>query len=295
MRFIFLCRRSPLNRIFFLLTFAILALFSWNCTSNSLTDDGGDISDKTQSLKGYISLNDHASPEGVYVWLETFGIGTYTDTIGYFQLPLPPPSQQSGGGLDGVFKLYYFFANYQYETSDVIIRSGTFNPATSDFDDNAELHYPKILNKLIDIDIRVWCVPPQPGHEEESMAAEMIVQSYGTPVSLRIPSMIQNWLSGFILKRTKNDDVTYQLITQTDTLTTQEVQGRHVFQIQMNLTPSTVEQDATYQIIPYLYIDRPGMPTEIYESIGIDLTDLSLDYLNYPIRYESPEFLPPFE
>ena len=65
------------------------------CTGNSIFDD------EISSLDGYsfhgiVKIAGSSDAENVYIWLEAFNIGAWSDSTGAFELHIPPAKTQSG-------------------------------------------------------------------------------------------------------------------------------------------------------------------------------------------------------
>ncbi|MFQ5631962.1 MAG: hypothetical protein ACE5I1_24595, partial [bacterium] len=83
---------------------------------------------KQNVLQGRVSLEDFLNPADTYVWLEGFNIGARADSAGEYRIQLPEKGFQSvqPGGVEGVFKLYFYNANYFLKTLNLVILNGEF-------------------------------------------------------------------------------------------------------------------------------------------------------------------------
>ncbi|MCI0698440.1 hypothetical protein L0337_41385 [candidate division KSB1 bacterium] len=98
----------------------ICLLVVGGCTSNPF--GGDEITGGNRQISGNLILKDKSSPESVYVWLEGFGLNAWTNNRGEFKINLPPPASQGpAGGVDGVFALYFYLANYSLQSTTVIV------------------------------------------------------------------------------------------------------------------------------------------------------------------------------
>lgn len=274
-----------------------IGLWGINCTNNAITDDDGGVTGDQVTLSGTVSLIGTDHHGGVFVWLEAFELHTRTDSTGYFEIRLPPPSQQPGGGLNAVLKLYFFMANYQTNTAEVILQNGKIAKNTADFNEDGEMQNPRSLRKIVDIEIETWYVPPDPPNRPfPSLASLMRVTPALPPCDIQFPEQTANWLGAFIMRKTDmvTDDVTYELIAHTDELTTKTLDEVTNFSVQSNLTPNTLAEGYTYRIIPYVLVPHPEIPDELFEALGFQRDEVSLNFFNYPFRYESNEFGYPF-
>ncbi|MDQ7065264.1 MAG: hypothetical protein Q9P90_13595 [candidate division KSB1 bacterium] len=132
-----------------------LGLFIAGCTENPFFKDDS-ISQPHRTIAGSVRLSDGLSPDGVFIWLEGHDLTATTDTHGRFSLTLPPPVTQAGDAYpDGVFRVFYFLANYYLETARVKIRKGEFLRAQADVTAKGELAPDKILQKFLRIEVTV--------------------------------------------------------------------------------------------------------------------------------------------
>jgi len=102
----------------------VALLLAAGCTENPF-DSGSEISAKT-SVSGRVILLNSSSSEGVYVWLEGLNLGVFTGPNGDFLLRLPSPSSQPGGGFTGSANLYFYMANFQLDSTRLVLRGGEF-------------------------------------------------------------------------------------------------------------------------------------------------------------------------
>ena len=139
-----------------LIIFLLLSTFIFfACTGNPFSDD--EISPGNRQISGKVEVSGNQNPEGVYVWLEGFNIGTRTDEQGCFQLTLPMPASQGGSaeGVAGAFNLYYYVANFNLESTRVLTRNGSFVYSQGDINSKGELNNPKFLFQNLQIRTRV--------------------------------------------------------------------------------------------------------------------------------------------
>ena len=112
------------------------------CTWNPFGEE--EISSGYREISGNVQLNDGSNPDGIYVWLEGFNAGTYTDGTGQFSLTLP---QSGSSGLSGVYKLYCYVANYELDYAQVVIQDGEFAYSRGDINKEGKLALSKLCRK----------------------------------------------------------------------------------------------------------------------------------------------------
>ncbi|MCD4664781.1 MAG: carboxypeptidase-like regulatory domain-containing protein, partial [Bacteroidales bacterium] len=135
---------------YILLLFGVVFLFLFECTHNPFENTKITIDEKI--ISGKVELSDHSKPNGVYVWLEGFDIGTWTDAHGNFEISLPHARTQSDGRITGTYKLFFFLANYQLDSSFVVIRNGELQLSHGDINESGQLKRPKFLKKILKIE-----------------------------------------------------------------------------------------------------------------------------------------------
>lgn len=120
-----------------------------SCTYNPFTHNDQITENK---IDGEVKLSDGTSPDSIFIWLEGFNIGTYTNQNGQFSLTLPPAEIQGlGTGYNGTFNLYYYLANYKMLLQPLSFVNGELNVNQEVISNDGKLHKIKILPKLLSI------------------------------------------------------------------------------------------------------------------------------------------------
>jgi len=264
------------------------------CVENPFGEDK--ISPGSRQISGSVQLHDGSSPEGVYVWLESFNIGTYTDENGRFQVTLPPPrSEGTPGGVSGVFDLYFYLANYRLTSSRVIVGNGTFTYAKGDINKDGELIGPKILTRFLNISTQV--TPPVIGGDSDSTAyvkiyVKITLQATIDTVTVVFPRLAKDLVGHVFLRKLDSDEV-YILTTNSVGYVTNsaELIGRSPYNRTMvfDLRPGAFSQ-GDYEVIPYLLVKHEIIPKELLESLGPNVEELGPNYLKIPFKREGGHF-----
>lgn len=128
----------------------IFTLIFTSCISNPFWHDD-DI--KERSITGKVVLSDNEdSCDSVYVWLEVFNLGTYTNNDGEFEIVIPPvESQNNGAGLNGDYKLYVWLANYEIRHFIISFSNGEFSSVQNYIDGNGEFLEDVNLQKMLSV------------------------------------------------------------------------------------------------------------------------------------------------
>ena len=266
-----------------LIYFLCLILFS--CTSNPIGDN--DISSGQRDLTGIVQLGNGHSPEGVYVWMEEFNISTWTDTDGSFILTIPPSFKD----VSGLFKVYFFVANYNIDSVQVVVREGQFLYDNEALNIRGELREAVRLEQFLKVSSDVT---PQTvtrvNNINVTMTFSLTMQTINGVASVVLPNTVPGFLSSVFF----HNVVTGELyIFKGQSFTTSE-------ELQIGSSPVTREMDVIftrinlpagkYQLIPYLLIQRDDLPENLVESIAVNVLAFGPNYLKLPFKREGGEF-----
>ena len=133
----------------FLIILGIGLLLVCACTENPFTD--AEEFQETR-LKGYVVLEDMATPDQVYVWVDAFDRSDFTKEQGTFSIPIPHAEVQGEGqGLNGEALVYFYLANYKLIKIPVYFTDGELTRGQVNVDDKGVFKEAVILPKLLDI------------------------------------------------------------------------------------------------------------------------------------------------
>lgn len=269
-----------------LIIFLLLSTFIFSaCTGNPFSDD--EISPGTMRITGKVEVSNNRNPEGVYVWLEGFDIGTFTNQDGEFEITLPSTAQNSGGAT-GIFNLYYYLANYKLTKTELTVRSGEFVFTTGEINNKGELQRPKFIPRILDISIGLT---PSTANADTSifMKVEVVLSSetdsvtvfypretFNGPNKLIAPLFVKNLETGTAFYV----ETTLAGINKEDLITI--VRGRPFVRTMLLLMGKGILSEGQYKIIPYLRVSQPDVPAELLNNLIEDIDSFGLDYLNVP-------------
>lgn len=263
-------------------------LFFTHCTDNPFDD--GDISGGKRHIRGKVVLNEPGSLKDIFVWLEGFNLGTRTDEQGDFQLTLPPPSSQnSGGGLDGIFKLYFYLANYELDTSKVVIRDGEFIYSKADINKNGELIETKSLSQFLSIKTEVTPSTVFINTTQLVSIKVTLEAVLGDSVTVVFPKSVGGFLGAALLRNVETDAVF--IVESTAGTTNSDVVVIGKIPVSRNLIFNLINTPlpkGKYDVIPYLLVKHEEIPPQLVESLGNNVEDLSPNYLKIPFKRETP-------
>jgi hypothetical protein len=264
-----------------------LLLFS-GCTKSPFSEDKTGLG--TRQTRGAVTLDDGSSPEGVYVWLPGFDVGTFTDANGKFQLTLPSPSGQSS--LSGIFTMYFYLANYDLDSAKVFTRDGVFVYEKGDVNKNGELNAPKRLQRLLRISTTVQRYN-SPRSGADSTVVRVGMQADANPVTVIFPNTCSDRecpdhrIGAVLLRNFSTNDIYVVQMSPGATSRHVVTVGRvpvartMYFSLDRVFIPAAV-----YEVIPYLWIERGELPPGLLASLGPNVLALGPDYLKIPFRRE---------
>ncbi len=286
-----------------LMTVGIFLILS--CTSNPFFDNKVE-SGGNRTVRGTVQLMDGAPAENVFVWLEGFNISARTDKTGKFKLTLPLPQTQPGGGLTGLYKLFYYVGNYQYQTSNVVVRRGRFAYDTEAIDKNGNITKTIVLRKLLDIKTviepdtivlmkmktnnkRKFSKTNADTIWETSAAPDVTVHILLTPKRQNVQIqyyMLDNNVSacaGFSDLNEPEANVRFLFSTSRRVLTIQSVPSQTALVMTKRWSYTTLKP-GRYAVLPFILIVQDGIPDALYSAFGEYAFTANSDYLNIPFK-----------
>lgn len=256
------------------------------CTENPF--DNSKIGTGFRQIRGSVRLSDGQASEGTYIWLEGFKIGSRADAAGRFQITLPSPSAQGvPGGHSGVFKLYFYMANYKLAYSQAVVRNGEFAYGQGDINKNGDLSVPKFLEKFLRISIEATPSTISPSFADD-LYVTLALQALGDSVTVVFPRLFEDMVAKAFLKRTGSDDY-YVLLTNAFGAVRGNVEVIRSSPFSRTMAfawrPGTIPP-GDYDVIPYFLVRHEIIPPELMESLGPRVGDFGPDYLHLPFRRE---------
>ncbi|MGH7450649.1 MAG: TonB-dependent receptor [bacterium] len=272
------------NFKFLTLTFAagIWFLPLAGCTSNPF--GGDEITGGNRQISGNHILKDKSSPERIYVWLEGFGLNAWTNNRGEFQINLPPASQGPAGGVDGVFTLYFYLANYSLQSTTVITRKGEFVYSKGEIDKNGRLTAPKELEKFLEISTEV-----NPDSISTNFAGivevNVTLRASRDSATVIFPSSLNRPLGAIILRRIGSEGILVFQSVVGDFRRNKEIVGFVPVTRKMAFTlVSNALSAGEYEVIPHMLISHEYVPPDLIASLGGNVNEPGPNHLNIPFR-----------
>jgi len=247
------------------------------CTDNPFFGDEDTAKDK-HFVSGIVRLNDGASPANAYVWVQDLGISSRCNSQGDFSLQIPRTPEYEG--LNGSYTAYFYVGNYTYQTADVLVRNGQFEYGQQNITSEGQFDRTFLLSKLLDIKSSIR---PDTISASINYGFTLILEMVNIDSFVSIITQVDRdqIMRGYFIRSLTSDTPAQLLFPfgtkaggyKIDSMTTWETSGR--------FDPGLVSQDS-YEIIPYIRVIQPGLPEELLLSLGEDVNNYALDYLNVP-------------
>jgi len=278
------------KRIVFILT--VFVFLQLSCTDNPFFSDKDFSSDKLV-IKGKVELSHSSDYSGVYVWLEGLNVSTYTNSDGQFNLKLSSPVSLPGGAAawNGVFKLYYYVANYRYEFSSVLIRNGKVEYGNYDVNNSSNINKTIQLTEILGI--RTTISPSSTTHGYlKGQTINLYFDTHGYSVSVDTFEP-QNPYSACVIFRKIGDPNTKAIfvLANINEYKRLELFGSINWETRLgggdgwDIQPIPVES-GDYEVIPYIIIHQDDLPEELLLSISEYYDTFTSEYLKLPFKWQ---------
>lgn len=264
---------------FILLTLPFILI---HCSENGLFDQKIN-SDQFNIIRGKVLLRDDINPDSIYVWMDGLNQATYTDKTGDFMLELPAAELQPGGGLNGVYKLYYFLANYKIKYSTLFLINGKIERSKGDIDSRGNV-FPEIwLSKLLDIRTET-----EPSSIDINYTGDVLTKVYLTNKvdSVRVNTFRWAWgaASALIIRQENTGPNDAMIIVSHNTEWRDEVITEPTTWYMIHKFKPGFFDPAVYHFYPLLEVVQEDIPAELLKSLGEAVYSFSLDYMKLPYR-----------
>lgn len=266
-------------------------IFSLQCTENPFFSDS---SIDSRSLFGEVTLDDGQIPSDVFIWFEPFDISTRTDISGKFSMKLPSPSEQAAGGLTGIFKLYYYVANYKIFYQEVAISGGKVQ-RSQDYTALLEGEVPPVrLEKILDINTTSFALS-RLENRDWSIETRFTVRAIQDNVTIETIQSIpfgdskMQYIGGLVYSVDENNPFEQTFLFENPSL------GHHTASFAvgsgtLHLLPMVAHisqwsfHPGHYTFKPFILVRQPGIPLGLLDNLGRQNMKFSTDYVNYPLK-----------
>jgi hypothetical protein len=268
------------------LLMAGLALLN-QCTDNPFSNT--DISLPGSTIRGTVELSDSSSPDGVYVWLEGFNFGTFTDQNGRFHFKLPSPKSQAGTGVTGNFAIYFYLANFDLAIHNIVLRNGELDYVHSRIHENGELRSSVYLSKFLDIETKIEPTSVDLSYNGP-IAVQLTLRALEDTVLVRIPDKLQGPLAILMTQKVSPNQNYFEIVVT------------HPFALNANMVADTITvvpkvwlagfsmspgrfPKGKYKIVPYFLIDpKSSLPAEMLNNLGRNIDRPVSEFLKNPTK-----------
>ncbi len=268
----------------FILIVFTLSLFCLGCTSNPI--GSGDISSGRRQMQGKVQLENGHSPEGVYVWMEGFDLNTFTGKDGFFVLNWPGFSNVSG-----IFRVYFFVANYQLDFVDVAVREGEFLYGQEGLNPSGALRQTVRLKQFLAVsaDVSPETVT-RVNNINVTMTFSLGLRTLLGVSTVVLPNTTPGFLSSVFFKNTETGEL---FIFKGQALTSEEeiLVGQTQVIREMNVVFTRINLPAgKYLFIPYILVKRDDLPDDLVNSIALNTLAFGPNYLKLPFKRDGGAF-----
>lgn len=270
---------------------SLLLMLALGCTENPFMTEDKILNN---SISGKVALNTGVDAKGIYVWFKALNVSAWTDESGSFTLAVPPPAQQPGGGIDGIFKLYFYCANYQVKSVQIAMFNGNVQYSKQNLNNKGELKETVQLNEIVHI---MTTYGPRDSTETGTvnLPAYFTLQARTEPVTVTGNISIADfqgdpeYLTGFLL----DPDGNFVKVLKPDN------RGSRTSNIEIGANAVTLEPvmisvkpgfPGTYQVIPYLIINQKNLPAGLLQSMGDHVLEPGAEFLMMPLKIENNKF-----
>ncbi len=279
---------------FFVFVIISLGMCGGGCTKSPFDDE---IKPEARLLRGNVQLdNARNGSANVYVWLEGLDLSTRTDSSGQFQIEIPSAQTTTGGAaLNGVFRLYFYVANYGLNSVEIVVRNGLFAYGHGALTANGDLKDTIRLFKILSISTIID--PPQvPQSYRDGIDMQTTFQATRDTVQIVVPKSVGGLLGGIFFRHLQSDSVFVDIPDEgADTrdhvlIGHTPVSRRQIFQLNGANFRDLFLPVGDFEVIPYFFIEQEGMPPGLLKSLGKDVEGPTPEYLKIPFRREGGAF-----
>lgn len=273
----------------------ILLYFFLSCSENPIFEDKNVTNN---SISGTVELSDNSSPDSVFIWFRALDISTRTDENGQFRLSIPSPSLQPGKGLDGLYAIYFYVANYKLDSLEIAMANGTVQVSNEEMNNQGELIKHVKLQKLVEITTSIDPLIVTDDFQD-TILTTVTLNAFEEDVLVLCDQSIKEFkwdpvfLAGFLVD-SNNNFVNYVRREDRGLCTTTFNVGIYAvtlndYKLMLKYTPKMLAP-GEYRIVPYFDIKQDNLPRGLVESLGDGVYTYSPKHLRIPIKINGNRF-----
>lgn len=271
------------SKFFSFVSLMLALVFASGCTHNPFGGDD-EISAK-RTVGGQVNLEQSENSGGLYIWLEGIDTGTFTDGEGNFQLTLPPPASQPGGGFTGTANLYFYMANFRMDTTKLILRNGEFLYSQGEIDEKGNFRQTRTMNKLMSINTSLSPASIDTAFSG-NIRATITIDVWDSQIELQtIKSDFQYFAIAAVEKQNADPPFVRSFITGAIKTDTTLSRGRHIF-VSDYFYQSNFLPPGEYILMPYMWINQDNIPPGLIESLDAPYARYNESYVNLPFQHD---------
>ncbi|MCG3121539.1 MAG: hypothetical protein ALAOOOJD_04673 [bacterium] len=263
-------------------------IYFCGCTSNPF---GGDkISAGKLTMSGTVRLADQADAKDIWIWMNGFNLSTVTKANGEFTLSLPPKSAQSGGGISGIYTVYFYMANYLLDSAQVVVQNGEFVYARGDLTRDGRLAATKSLRRFLEMSTVV----------SPATVRQNFIFRIGIATTLRalidsctviFPGSIGDLLGAIFFRNTATGEViVFQSVPGAVTRDIELIGRMPTDRVTAFTLGQFVLPPGQYEVIPQILVRHQTLPPGLIESMGSNVEATGSSYLKIPFRRTNGKF-----
>ena len=267
----------------------LLILFCNSCTTNFFWED----SNKTElSIAGYAISEDNHRSVPIAVWIEELDHYTFTDSNGYFSIPISG-SESSNGNLSGSSRIYYFIHNYKLDSSIINFTNGQFSKNQSDFSVDGILLDTIKLKKLFSGEMELH-FGANSLNSFDTVSASFYLNTFldFSFKTYKYTAHQNDFNSGLIFKSLNRNRILFYRFSMNNEAGTIIYDQLNTINYDKNLEitwdykilSGSLNLDSdTYEVFPFFIIDHGNLPMEMIQTIaGDSALFFSKNYLEIP-------------
>lgn len=276
----------------FALILVAVLLIQVSCTKSPFSEE---IALEPRVIKGQVDLKLTTPDDNVYIWLEGLKIDTRTDEDGFFSLEIPKELSESTSHLNGIFKLYFYVANYTIKTVNIAVKNGLFVYGEADLNKGGSLTHVVTMERILNI---LTIVDPQwvPHWYEGPIDVQVTLQATLDSVTVIYPKSVGGLLGAILLRHVETGMVFVDIPDLGATTKAYDVIGkepksrRMVFQMNGANYRDLFLPTGPYEVIPFFLIEHENLPEELLNTIGRDVEQIGVNFLRIPYRRIGGDF-----
>ena len=255
------------------------------------------------TISGYVALSDTANPAQVFIWIDEFSRSYYTDSDGFFEIPIPNPEVQGEGiGLNGPVDIHFFMYDYKLVTKQISFSRGELTRDQDLLDNQGRFRTPVFLSKILKVTTMIGdtlYALTADGEEPVSLSIGMELITFDYPMVVDNFRQSAGLLKPAYYKGTVFESIDlpedtlifdHEVWTQLHTIQI-PLDDTLRWEVQMPLGQLAQFEPGSYRVYPYLIIHQPEMsPTEwealleIIEPLGTHHSVYLWDYHLLPMK-----------